>query len=120
MSAWYIFNCLGFYPVCPGSGYYNIGSPALPAVDVRMSNGSHIRMTARNWSKDAVYINKVYVNGKRYTKSYLTWDDVKNGIDIEFVMSKKPNRKWAVAKDDIAPSVSVEGKTVAYKHGMRL
>ena len=41
-------------------------------------------------------------------------------IDIEFVMSKKPNRKWAVAKDDIAPSVSVEGKTVAYKHGMRL
>ena len=67
-----------------------------------------------------VYINKVYVNGKRYTKSYLTWDDVKNGMDIEFVMSKKPNRKWAVAKDDIAPSVSVEGKTVAYKHGMRL
>ena len=120
MSAWYIFNCLGFYPVCPGSGYYNLGSPALPAVDVRMSNGRHIRMTTKNWSKDAVYINKVYVNGKLYTKSYLTWDDVKNGIDIEFVMSKKPNKKWAVAKDDIAPSVSTEGKTVAYKHGMQL
>ena len=45
---------------------------------------------------------------------------VKNGIDIEFVMSKKPNKKWAVAKDDIAPSVSTEGKTVAYKHGMQL
>lgn len=120
MSAWYIFNCLGFYPVCPGSGYYNFGSPALPAVDVRMSNGRHIRMTTKNWSKDAVYINKVYVNGKLYTKSYLTWDDVKNGIDIKFVMSKKPNKKWAVAKDDIAPSVSTEGKTVAYKHGMQL
>ena len=120
MSAWYIFNCLGFYPVCPGSGYYNFGSPALPAVDVRMSNGRHIRMTTKNWSKDAVYINKVYVNGKLYTKSYLTWDDVKNGINIEFVMSKKPNKKWAVAKEDIAPSVSTDGKTVAYKHGMQL
>ena len=110
MSAWYIFNCLGFYPVCPGSGYYNIGSPALPSVDVRMSNGRHIRMTTQNWSPDAVYINKVYVNGKRYTKSYLTWKDIRDGVDIEFVMSKKPNKKWAVAKEDIAPSISSESK----------
>ena len=28
MSAWYIFSMLGFYPVCPASDYYVIGSPA--------------------------------------------------------------------------------------------
>ena len=50
------------------------------------------------------------MNGKRYTKSYLTWEDIRDGVDIEFVMSKKPNKKWAVAKEDIAPSISSESK----------
>ena len=106
MSAWYIFNCIGIYPVAPASGYYNIGSPALPAIDVTMSNGNHIRMTTKGWNRKAVYINKVYVNGKPYSKSYLTWDDVQKGIDLHFVMSTKPNRRWAVRTEDIAPSLS--------------
>ena len=29
MSAWYIFNAMGFYPVCPGSDCYVIGSPTV-------------------------------------------------------------------------------------------
>ena len=92
MSAWYIFNCMGFYPVCPSSGIYNIGSPALPAIDVTMSNGKHIRVTTKNWSKKALYVSKVMLNGKPYSKSYITWDDVKDGIDLQFVMSTKPNK----------------------------
>ena len=118
MSAWYIFNCMGFYPVCPSSGIYNIGSPALPAIDVTMSNGKHIRVTTKNWSKKALYVSKVMLNGKPYSKSYITWDDVKDGIDLQFVMSTKPNKKWATAPADIAPSVSKPGQTVLYKKGM--
>ncbi len=26
-SAWYVFSALGFYPVCPGSGEYALGTP---------------------------------------------------------------------------------------------
>ena len=85
MSAWYIFNCMGFYPICPSSGYYNIGSPALPAITVTMSNGKQIRVTTKNWSKKAVYVDKVFINGKPYTKSYITWEDVKDGINLQFV-----------------------------------
>ena len=118
MSAWYIFNCMGFYPVCPSSGIYNIGSPAMPAIDVTMSNGKHIRVTTKNWSKKALYVSKVLLNGKPYTKSYITWDDVKDGIDLQFVMSTKPNKKWATAPADIAPSVSKPGQTLLYKKGM--
>lgn len=103
MSAWYIFNCMGFYPVAPSSNIYNIGSPALPSISVRMSNGEYINVTTRGWSKEAVYINKVLVNGKPYTKSYFTWNQIKDGIDIEYVMSKKPNKKWATSINDIAP-----------------
>ena len=120
MSAWYIFTSLGFYPVCPSSGYYNIGSPAIPAIDVRMSNGKHIKVTTRNWSKDALYVDKVMVNGRPHNKSYLTWEDIKDGIDIVFHMSKKPNRKWASGESCIAPSVSAPGNTMPYKHGTSL
>ena len=120
MSAWYIFNCMGFYPVCPSSGYYNIGSPSLPAIDVTMSNGKHINVTTKNWSKEAVYVDKVIVNGKVHTKSYFTWEEIKDGINIVFHMSKKPNKKWARRAEDIAPSISAPGATVRYRHGTTL
>lgn len=115
MSAWYIFNCMGFYPVAPSSGYYNIGSPALPAIDVTMSNGNHIRVTTDGWSSKAVYIKKMYVNGKPYSKSYLKWDDVQKGIHLHFVMSTKPNHKWAVQTEDIAPSLSTAQHFLRYQ-----
>ena len=114
MSAWYIFNCMGFYPICPSSGYYNIGSPALPAITVTMSNGKQICVTTKNWSKKAVYVDKVFINGKPYTKSYITWEDVKDGINLQFVMSTKPNKRWAVSSHDIAPSLSLPGQTLQY------
>lgn len=28
LAAWYIFSCLGFYPLCPGKPIYHFGSPA--------------------------------------------------------------------------------------------
>ena len=37
MSAWYIFTCLGFYPVCPASDYYVIGAPQIPKAVMRLS-----------------------------------------------------------------------------------
>lgn len=92
MSAWYIFNCMGFYPVCPSSNVYQLGSPALPAITTTLWNGRQIRVTTENWSKDALYIKKIYVNGKPYPKTTLTWDMIKDGIDLHFVMSKKPKK----------------------------
>ena len=89
MSAWYIFNCMGFYPVCPSSNIYNIGSPALPAITTTLYNGKQIRITTKNWSSRTPYVSKVYVNGKPYNSPFLTWDMIKDGIDILFVMSSK-------------------------------
>lgn len=89
MSAWYIFNCMGFYPVCPGSGRYDIGSPALPKISLKLWNGKWIRVTTKGWSKDAVYVKSIRLNGKDYNKSYISYDDIANGADIEFTMTTK-------------------------------
>lgn len=116
MSAWYIFNTMGFYPTAPSSNIYNIGSPTLPAVDMCMTNGKHIRITTENWSKENVYINKMYLNGQIYDKSYLTYDDIRNGATIKFVMSRTPNKKRGTSNGSIPPSLSLPGKTLRYQN----
>lgn len=116
MSAWYIFNTMGFYPTAPSSNIYNIGSPTLPGVDMTLSNGKQIRVSTENWSSENVYIRKMYLNGKAYDKSYITYDDIRNGADIKFVMSKTPNKKRAVSDTSVPPSLSKTGKTLRYRN----
>ncbi len=115
MSAWYMFNCIGFYPVAPSSNMYNIGSPCVEAITVRMSNGKVIEMVADNWSPKNVYVKELYVNGKKHDKSYLKYEDIRDGVKLRFVMSSKPNYKRAVSDEAVAPSLSLPGKTMKYQ-----
>ena len=86
MSAWYIFNCLGFYPLCPGSNEYELGSPCLPGVKVRLSDGGTLTVRTQNWSPEHVYVKAVYLNGKKLTGTTLRYEDIRNGADLLFVM----------------------------------
>ena len=86
MSAWYIFNCLGFYPLCPGSNEYELGSPCLPGVRVRLSDGGVLTVRTKNWSPDHVYVKAVYLNGRKLTGSTLRYEDIRDGADLLFVM----------------------------------
>ena len=39
MSAWYVFSAMGFYPVNPVSGEYEIGTPLFPEIRMHLDNG---------------------------------------------------------------------------------
>jgi predicted alpha-1,2-mannosidase len=99
MSAWYLFNAMGFYPVCPGTNYYAIGSPVIPKAIIYLSNGKSFRMEARNLSEKNIYIKNVILNGKEWGKPYFMYDELVNGGSITFVMSDKPNKKWGQIVD---------------------
>ena len=120
MSAWYIFNCMGFYPTAPSSNVYNIGSPGMEAVEMTMSNGKKIQVTTENWKPENVYVKELFLNGKRYDKSYITYEDIKDGANIRFVMSRKPNYKRAVSESAVPPSLSEKGRTLKYRSGITL
>lgn len=94
MSAWYMFTCLGFYPVCPASDYYVIGAPQIPKATMHLSNGKTFTMTAANISDDNIYIQSVRLNGKIWDSPFLPYKELKNGGKIEFVMGAQPNREW--------------------------
>ena len=115
MSAWYIFNAMGFYPTAPSSNVYNIGSPTLEYVNMTMSNGKQVEVTTENWSKENVYIDKMFLNGVEYDKSYITYDDIRNGAKLHFVMSDRPNFERAVSDESVPPSLSEAGETLRYR-----
>jgi len=99
-SAWYVFSALGFYPVSPGSTEYIMGSPLFKSVKVELENGKEIVITAANNAKEKRYIAEMKLNGKPYTKNYLTHEDLMDGAKIEFQMSKEPNKSRGINKKD--------------------
>ena len=86
MSAWYIFNCMGFYPVCPGSEEYELGSPCVPGLSVRLSGGGILNVRTKNWSKEHVYVKAVYLNGQKVKGTTIRYADIKDGGELLFVM----------------------------------
>lgn len=92
MSAWYIFSCMGFYPVCPGSNEYVFGAPYVPFMKVDLGNGKQLIIKADKVSDKRRYIKSVKLNGKEYNKAYISYDDIKNGGELVYEMSTKPNK----------------------------
>ena len=100
MSAWYLFTAMGFYPVCPGTDQYVIGAPYLPYIKLSLPNGKTFEIKANNVSDKKRYVKSVLLNGKPYSKMYITHGDVVNGGMLEFIMSDKPNKKRGIDKND--------------------
>jgi len=90
-SAWYVFSALGFYPVCPGTNQYVIGSPLFDKVTVLLPNNKKLIINAKNNSKDNFYINSVKLNNKKWNNNYFIHEQLLKGGTINFYMDKKPN-----------------------------
>ena len=90
MSAWYLFSSMGFYPVCPGTTRYELGSPTFPRLTLHLPEGKSFVIEARNASKDNIYIRSMKLNGQPYAKSYLEHADIVKGGLLEVEMSDQP------------------------------
>lgn len=89
MSAWYVFSAMGFYPVNPISGQYEIGTPLFPEVQLHLDNGKTFTVKAPAVSKENIYIRSTKLNGKPYDKSYITHEQIMSGATLEFEMGKE-------------------------------
>ncbi len=107
-SAWYVFSSLGFYPVCPGTDQYVIGSPLFDKATIKLENGKELVIKAYNNSPDNVYVNSINFNGEVIDRNYYTHKELQNGGTIEIKMSDVPNEKRGVTKKDVPYSMSTE------------
>jgi predicted alpha-1,2-mannosidase len=109
-SAWYVFSAMGFYPVCPGSDEYILGSPLFEKMTVHLENGKKLQVNSPGNRKSTRYISDVKLNGKTYTKNYVKHLDLMDGARIDIQMSDKPNKTRGTQKSDFPYSFSNEKK----------
>ena len=80
-SAWYVFSALGFYPVCPASGQYALGTPLFPKAAVSLPGGKTLTITSKG--PGPVY-NDIRLNGKPTKDNYIDIAPLKNGAHLTF------------------------------------
>lgn len=94
MSAWFVFSSMGFYPVDPICGKYEIGTPIFPEVKIHLANGKTFTVLAPTTSRENIYIQSVKMNGRPYDKSYITHEQIMNGDTLEFEMGNRAGSAW--------------------------
>ena len=106
MSAWYVFSALGFYPVNPASSQYIIGSPLVDQSIMFLATGKTFRVLSLNNSDKNIYIQSATLNGKPYSKNYITHQDIMSGGVLELSMGSKAGKKWGTKIGDVPVSMS--------------
>ena len=86
MSAWYVFSSLGFYPVCPGTPYYYIGTPSFDKVTLNLENGRKFILSAHRKDAGNYLIQSATLNGKPLGGYRLSHQQILNGGELLFDM----------------------------------
>lgn len=107
-SAWYVFSAMGFYPVCPGSNQYAVGSPLFRSVRIRLENGKDIRIQAPDNAPHRRYVKALKINGKHVDRNYLTHEELLHGASLRFDMAAEPNKLRGINEADAPYSMSDE------------
>ncbi len=121
-SAWYVFSAMGFYPVCPGSNQYVLGSPLFSRTTIRMADGKTVSITTEaqqpppqttkqpndQTTKQPVYIASILLNGHNWTKNYLEHETLCKGADLHLTLSSTPNKQRGTATADRPYSMSAK------------
>ncbi len=103
-SAWYVFSALGFYPVCPGTDQYVLGTPLFKKVTLSLENGKKVLIQAPNNSENHKYIGSVKIDGKVYSKNWLSHTALIKGTVIDFNMLTQPNTQRGTQEKDFPAS----------------
>ena len=109
-SAWYVFSAMGFYPVAPGTGEYVMGSPLFNEISLELENGKSFVIRAAGNSSENAFIQSAEMNGKVFTKNYITHSELINGGELNLKMTDAPNTSRGIESREYPYSYSNELK----------
>ncbi len=93
MSAWYVFSSLGFYPVNPCSGRYQLGRPMVTGAMIPLDGGLEFRIEVRNQALENKYVQEARLNGRVLERTYIDHAEIVAGGVLEFVMGPEVNQE---------------------------
>lgn len=115
MSAWYIFNALGLYPLQVGSTQLVVGSPLFEKATVNLKGGRTLEIRAPGNTPQTVYVQSVKVDGAEYGKTTIDSELFRTGGVIEYVLGETPSN-WGRGPNDGPPSLTT-GRDLAKPMG---
>ena len=96
MSAWYVLSAMGFYPVNPAGGIYDLGLPLFKSVKIRNGNSSKtFTINADKKDDKAIYVSSLKMNGKAYTKNYILHSDLTKGGTLNIGLKDQPDKEFS-------------------------
>ncbi|MBX9784408.1 MAG: glycoside hydrolase family 92 protein [Chitinophagaceae bacterium] len=88
MSAWYIWTCLGFYPMNPADGEYVFGFPLIDDAIIQLPNKKQLQVKViRRSVKKSSAIERVKLNGKEIPVRSITHQQLMQGGVLEMVVN---------------------------------
>lgn len=89
-SAWYVFSALGFYPVCPGTPQYVIGSPLFERAEITLENGEIFTISAPGASRHP-YIRSAILHDTPLNRAWLSQEEISRRGELRFTLSDEPH-----------------------------
>ncbi|MCW3089992.1 MAG: alpha-mannosidase [Ferruginibacter sp.] len=109
-SAWYLFSAMGFYPVTPAVDQYVLGAPLFKKITLSLDNGKKVIINANNNSDKRRYVQSMTLDGKLYSKNWISHGGLQKGAVLDFKMSSTPNKERGNKAVDFPYSFSTDNK----------
>jgi putative alpha-1,2-mannosidase len=103
-----VFSAMGFYPVCPGTEQYVLGTPLFQKITVSLDNGKKLVINAAGNNEMNKYVQAVSFSGKVQDKNWLNHFDLQKGGTLNFTMGAQPNKKRGTSAAAYPYSFSTE------------
>lgn len=107
MSAWYVFSCLGFYPLNPSSGEFVIGAPQVKRAAIRVGGDKKFVVVANGLSESRRYVNSISLNGKPLDGFIIGYKDIMAGGELVFDSSYRPSGDQTITGDGTAKALDL-------------
>ena len=105
LSSWAVFASVGLFPGIPGVGGFLVGSPLFPSATVHLAKGAQLVIHAPDASLLNRYVHELRLNGAAHNRPWVSWEEVKDGGTLDFVLSSAPDPTWGAATTDAPPSL---------------
>lgn len=107
MSSWLNWTNLGIYPTTPGQTVYDFGLPQFEEVHIQIGRNP-LTITKEQNNKEDIYTQKIFIDGKEWSKRYILHEELMIAQKIHFVMGPTPSNAYAALPH--APSISTLGE----------
>jgi hypothetical protein len=93
-SGWHVWGAMGLYPVIPGVGGFAVGSPLFQKITITMPSGRPLVITGDGAAADHPYVQSLALNGRKTERTWLTWNELRNGGSLDFALGAQAT-DWA-------------------------